>query len=373
VVPKVTWPQVLAWRMRRHYLDPVGDRPVAEVVRRLCGVQAQVASSAELAVRVRRKSSTSGEIARALRDGRLVKTWAMRGTLHLLTPEDAGVFLSLLAEGRMWERPSWERWFGITPKQMETLRVVVREALDGNVLTREELVAVVIRRRGFGHVGDAMREGWGSLLKPLAWQGDLCFGPSQGARVTFTRPEQASARWAGVPEPDDAAPIAITAYLRCHGPGTAQGFRNFVTRGRLGARRVRGWFDELRPRLAEVEVSGERAYVMPEHLEALVSTKPSRALRLVPGFDQFVMGPGTDDGHVVPATRRRDVSKQSGWISPVVLVGGVVSGTWELAGDALAVAWFKEAGAVPRTALQAEAARLGAILSRELELAVHRA
>ena len=200
MVAKVTWEQALAWRMRRHYLDPIGDRPVTEVVHRLCGIQAQVASSAELAVRVRRKTSRSGEIARALRDGRLIKTWAMRGTLHVLTPEDAGIFLSLLAAGRSWERPSWERWLGITPAQQQTLRAVVREALDGKTLTREELAAAVLRRRGFGHVGDALRESWGGLLKPLAWQGDLCFGPSQGNRVTFMRPEQASTRWAGVPD-----------------------------------------------------------------------------------------------------------------------------------------------------------------------------
>jgi hypothetical protein len=70
--PKVTWEQALAWRMRRHYLDPVGDRPVADVVRRLCGVQAQVASAAELCVRVRRKSSKAGEVARALSQGRVI-------------------------------------------------------------------------------------------------------------------------------------------------------------------------------------------------------------------------------------------------------------------------------------------------------------
>ena len=371
-VPSVTWEQVLAWRMRRHYLDPIGERPVTEVVHRLCGIQAQVASSAELAVRVRRKTSKPGEIARALRDGRLIKTWAMRGTLHLLTPEDAGVFLSLLAEGRMWERPSWVKWFRVSPAQMEGLRVVVREALDGRTLTREELVAAVIRRRGFGHVGDALREGWGSLLKPLAWQGDLCFGPSQGARVTFMRPDQASARWAGVPDPDEAAPIAIAAYLRCYGPATARTFRNFVTRGRLSARRVKGWFDELRPKLAEVEVGSDRAYVMPEDLDALVSIRPSRAVRLVPGFDQFVMGPGTDDGHVVAAKRRRAVSKQAGWIAPVVLVGGVARGTWEVAGDSLVVEWFTEGGVAPRAALRAEAARLGTIVDRDLELRVSR-
>src|SRR5436189_1577140 len=112
---KVTWRQALALRMRRHLLDPVGTMAVPGVVRRLCGVQTQVASSAELAVRVRRRTSRRGEIARALSDGRLIKTWAMRGTLHLLTPEDGGALLSLLAAGRTWERPSWERYFGLSP------------------------------------------------------------------------------------------------------------------------------------------------------------------------------------------------------------------------------------------------------------------
>jgi hypothetical protein len=366
VVTKVTWQQALAWRMQRQYLDPVTDRSTTEVVRRLCGVQSQVASFAELGVRVRRERSKAGDVARALREGRLIKTWAMRGTLHLLTPEDAGVFLSLLAAGRNWERPSWQRWFGITPRQLDALRVVVREALDGKVLTREELVAAVMARRGFGHIGDALRSGWGSLLKPLAWQGDLCFGPSQGTRVTFTHPRSASVRWAGVPGPDEAAPLAMTAYLRCYGPATVQGFANWLSRGRVGAQRLRRWFDELRPRLAEVEVGGERAYVLARDLDELMATKPTRAVRLVPGFDQFVLGPGTEDTHIIPAKRRRDVSRQAGWISPVVLVGGVVRGTWELEADTAVVAWFTEGGAVPRTALREEIERLGRILGHEL-------
>lgn len=356
--------------MRRHFLDPVGDQPVATVVRRLCGVQAQVASYAELCVRVRRKTSQPGEVARALREGRIIKTWAMRGTLHLLTPEDAGTFLSLIAAGRSWERPSWQKYFGVTPKQLDALREVVRDVLGGKALTRAELIEAVIAQRGYGHLGDALRSGWGTLLKPYAWQGDLCFGPSEGNRVTFTTPQAASSRWAGVPEPDEAAPIAIASYLRAYGPANADAFARWIGSGRIGKRRLRAWFDALGARVAEVEVGGERAFVLAEDLDELVSTKPTRALRLLPGFDQFVMGPGTDDGHVTPARRRTAVSKQSGWISPVVIAGGVARGTWGFEGDRARVTWFKEAGAVPRTALRAEVKRLSTIVDRELRLEV---
>ncbi len=55
-----------------------------------------------------------------------------------------------------------------------------------------------------------------------------------------------------------------------------------------------------------------------------------------------------------PRRRRADVSRQSGWIAPVVVAGGVVSGTWELDGDDVRVAWFREAGKPPRMKLEGE-------------------
>ena len=363
---KVSRRQALAWRMQQQLLDPVGKRPVADVVRRLCGVQTQVASSAELAVRVRRETSRPGEVARALADGRLIKTWAMRGALHLLTPEDAGAVLSLMASGRSWEKPSWERYFGMTSKRWDGLRVAVREALDGTVLTRDELIAVVTAQRGLGHLGEALRSGWGTLLKPLAWQGDLCFGPSRGSRVTFVSPEAASTRWAGVLEADVAAPIVIAAYFGAYGPATIENFRNWLSRGRIGARRIRTWFGALGDRLAQIEVDGERAYVLARDLDELAAARPTTAVRLLPAFDQYVLGPGTEDSRVVPARRRAAVSRQSGWISPVVVSGGVVCGTWEADGERVRVAWFREAGPLPRHALRAEVARLSAIVDRDL-------
>jgi hypothetical protein len=359
--------------MRRQLLDPIGRLPVEEVVRRLCGVQAQVASSADLAIRVRQRDSMPGEVARALSEGALIKTWAMRGTLHLLTPEDAGAFLSVIAAGRSWERPSWVKWFGLNPRQLEQFRDVVREVLDDRVLTREELIAEVVARPALDHIGEALRSGWGTLFKPLAWQGDLVFGPSQGNRVTFMRPEHASPRWAGIPEPDDAAPRAVIAYLSAYGPATAEHFHNWIARGRVSARQVKRWFGGLDERLAAVEVDGEPAYVLAEDVDELASTRPSSVLRLLPGFDQYVLGPGTEDPHVIPAGRRTAVSRQAGWISPVVVLGGVVTGTWVAKDGEIRVAWFREAGSVPSDALEEEAARLSAILGRYLRVSVSQA
>jgi hypothetical protein len=150
-------------------------------------------------------------------------------------------------------------------------------------------------------------------------------------------------------------------------------FGAWLSGGWFSKRKLRSMFDALDDEITAVEVDGERAFVLAEDLDELASAKPTPAVRMLGGFDQWVLGPGTADGHVTPARRRREVSKQSGWISPVVVSGGVVCGTWERDGDEVGVAWFREAGRMPRHAIQAEVARLSTILERELRPTFRRA
>ena len=117
-----------------------------------------------------------------------------------------------------------------------------------------------------------------------------------------------------------------------------------------------------------MDVAGDRAFVLTEDLDELAATRPSSAVRLLPGFDQYVLGPGTGDARVVPSAHRAEVSKQSGWIAPVVVKGGAVCGTWQLDKDKVRVAWFAESGRLPRSALRAEVARLSGILGRDLAI-----
>jgi hypothetical protein len=364
--------QVLAWRLERHFLEPIGSARLTAVVDRLCGVQAQVASSAELAIGVRRSSSTSGDVTRALRDGRLLKTWAMRGALHLVTPELGPSLLAVVASGRSWERPSWQRAFGLTTDVMDRFRDAARDLLDGRQLTREELGDEISRRKGLEHLGDGLRSGWGTLLKPLAFQGELCFGPSRGSRVTFTRPETASRRWPGLPPLDEAVPRVMSAYLGAYGPATIDRLGAWLAGGWFGTRQIRGWLEALGSDLATVHVEGTPAYALAADVDAIASAPRSNAIRLLPGFDQWVLGPGTADGVVTPKERRAEVSRQAGWISPVVIVGGVVRGTWDLRSDRVAVSWFPEGGRLPRTRLAEEVERVSTILGRDLVLEASR-
>jgi hypothetical protein len=187
-------------------------------VRRLGAVPAQAGAAAELAVGARRLRPRSGEVARALAEGQIIKTFAFRGATHLLTPEDGGAYLALRAASRMWELPSWQSFYGLTPVDWPRLRQAVREALADGPMTRDELGAAVTARPRFRHLGCAFADGTG-VLKPLAWQGDMSFGPPRDGRATFQRLDR-NPRWAGLPDLDEAGMRAVEAYFRAYGPAT---------------------------------------------------------------------------------------------------------------------------------------------------------
>ena len=64
----------------------------------LCGIQAQDASAAALAVRVRSTGLLNDDIERArVQERSVIRTWGQRGTLHLLATEDLGWLLPLPA------------------------------------------------------------------------------------------------------------------------------------------------------------------------------------------------------------------------------------------------------------------------------------
>jgi hypothetical protein len=359
----ITWAEALGWRMERHLLDPVGSESVAAVVRRLGAVLSMDESLAELAVRTRRTTSRSGELAEALARGEVIKAFAFRGSMHYLSPEEGGMYLALRAAGRQWELPSWVAYYRLGRADWPDFRAAVREALQDGPLTVTELGQAVTRRRAYRHLRPVFDEGAKTLLKPLTWQGDMSFGVPREGQHTFQRLD-GNPRWKGIPDLDDAGPRAVTAYLRTYGPATFDHIHYWLGDGlSAGRKRLDRWLLELGDRLVAVDVEGTTAYVVAADVESLAAACPSDAVRLLPGHDQWVMGSGTKDIHVIPPGQREAITRKS---NPVT-VGGVVRGIWTAKGDELTINWLD--GTHPaRKAIEAETERLGDFVGRDLRL-----
>ncbi len=86
-----------------------------------------------------------------------------------------------------------------------------------------ELADAVASRTGIPGVRELiLSSGWGSPLKPSAFRGDLCFGPSQGQNVTFVNPRAWIGAWQSI-APEMALQAIARLYLRSYGPATRKG------------------------------------------------------------------------------------------------------------------------------------------------------
>ncbi|HEY1337657.1 MAG TPA: winged helix DNA-binding domain-containing protein [Bryobacteraceae bacterium] len=373
---KTTWACAAAWRVQRQHLDrraPAGS--MLKVASRLCGLHAQLMSSAELTVWARVEGLGRQAVQRALwRDRTLVKTWAMRGTLHILPSGELPLWHAALRISPRFLKPErWKKYFGITMDDLDRLTDAIADALEGRVLTREDLVREVTRLTGMPAAAN-IAQSWGLFLRPAAFTGRLCFGPSVGQRVQFTRPDTWLAE-AGRPlgaaiDPQNAVAEIARRFLAVYGPATYHDLARWWNGG--GVATAKQWIAALGDEAAPVDLDGTQAWMLAAHVRELRDITPARSARLLPGFDQYVIAASHHAARLLPGDLRARVYRPQGWISPVLLVNGRMEGVWrhEIKGSRVEVAVepFVKTPAWVRRAAAEEAERLAAFIGGTLKL-----
>jgi len=349
--------------MRRHRL--VDRAPAADalcVVAELCGLHAQVMSSAELSLWARVEGLPREAVQEALWTTRsLVKLWAMRGTLHLLPTAELGTWLSAFG--------TYTHYGNRTP-EIDAIADAVSEALDGRLLTREELASEVGRRTGSAMLEEWVRESWGTSLKAVSFRGLICFAPSENGRVRFTTPATWVPRMGKGPDAETALREVTRRFLAAYGPTTPKHFGLWW--GGTAPTRARRMLEALGDEALALEHDGEEVWLLAGDLPEIEAASPPRAARLLPAFDPWVAASSRTDDAVVAAAHRARVYRPQGWLSPVLLVDGRMVGVWRHALKTRRVvvelAPFGRLPAWARTELESEAERLAAFFERDLAL-----
>jgi hypothetical protein len=367
-VKPLTWQQVNTWRLSQQYLSPrLPHRNFVEAAIRTCGIQAQVMSAAELAFWARTDGLTPADIESALwRERTLIKTWAMRGTLHLLAASDLPLYVAARSylDNRNW--PAYFAYFGFTSAQYEAFVAAVSEVLGDQPMTRQQLASALAEHTSEPKLGELiMSSGWGSPLKPAAFRGDLCFGPSNGQNVTFVNPS----KWVGTREsidPEQAIREIIRRYLQVYGPAKPQDFSLWWWGG-AGASIAKKLFKALEDELETVDVEGWQGYALRATLEPMNNLEPTRSIRLLPLFDAYTLALGRDIEALLPKVYKKRVYRPQGWISAVILVDGFIKGIWEYKTKrnqtTIKVDLFSTPTAAIKRGIKAEVKRLGDFLN----------
>ena len=350
---QVRW---LCLRAQRLHPKPSSTRKsVVETVNALCAVQAQYPQSATLALRPRARRLVAAQVERArLRDRSVVRTWCLRGTLHLLATRDVSWLLAL--HGPVFAATGRRRrlQLGLDDKSSVKGLEAIREILAyGKPKPRAE-IAGLLKRRGIPTEGQAVYH----LLRLAGLERLVCFGPDQDGEPTYVlfedwvtsgsqaRPEQPEAELA-------------RRYLAAHGPA---GPADLAAWSGLRKTSVRTAWNQIEDDLIEVRTETSSFSMLKSQLPWLEKTPPDDpVVNLLPAYDPYLFGYRVRE-LAVPARHAKRVHPGGGLLRPVMLVDGVARATWKTqrkkSGLVLVIEPFEKLADGIEQALEAEIADL---------------
>lgn len=297
----------------------------ADAVRWLTAMQAQDHAGVLTSVALRTEGGTRAGVEAAFNAGEIVKSWPLRGTLHLAAAEDLPWMLELTAPRVLAGAATRRAQLGLDVSTLERAGQVALDSLTGGRrLSRAQLLA----RWEEAGIATTGQRGY-HMIWYLAQTGLICFGPIEGGEPQLVLMEE----WIRRPrvlERDQALGELTLRYFSSHGPATVKDLTRWAN---LTATDVRTGLALALPRLARIEVDGVQYFMDPRTPDLLdACLRRAKGVFLLPGFDEYILGYG-DRTAVLPAEfARLIVPGGNGMFKPTVVSAGQVVGTWRHAG-----------------------------------------
>jgi len=298
---------------------------VVEVVKQVCGIQAQDASAATLAVRARSAGLVAADVEQArVWDRTIIRTWGPRGTVHLLASDDIGWLLPLLGPvfvaGDRRRREELGLDEDVCARGIHIIRTVLA---NQGPLTRAELFEQ-LANQGIHLEGQARPH----LLGRAALEGLICLGPDRGTDPTYVLlNDWLGQEHKGHPLSEDEAYAELTRrYLSAYGPATPE---DQAAWSGLPLSKIRATWLRMADQFMEIEFAGAAAWML-KTCAAWLDELPVHTpiVRLLPRFDSYLLGYQKRDLVVQPQYAKR-INAGGGIIHPTVLVDGRVVGMWK--------------------------------------------
>lgn len=330
----VTLEQLTQFYMHKQFLAS-GDREAGlrDVVNTLCGLHAQNSLTPYLSLWNRIRCFKSELLDTALhKEKSLVKTWCMRGTLHIIQSQDLLIYHNALKRmwfehhGRYMRPPEW-------PSIEQRQRVIypqISKALAEGPLTRKQLSDVTRQKLGdMAQFYQRLFSGWGGILKDTAYSGLTVCATSHGKEACFARTDLwlPNVNLNEIGEKQSKEQLLLR-YLQGYGPASLQDFSYWSG---LLAGEARATFEGARFDLAEIRVKNcaKALFVLKCDLKRLEEPNLSEesSVCLLPKFDPYLLG-HKNRARIVNSEHMKLIYRPAGDIAACLLLNGRIVGTW---------------------------------------------
>ncbi len=301
----------------------------ADAVAHMGAMQGQDLRAAAAAVALRCVPGAPS-LPHALEAGTVVRSWPMRGTLHLITPAHLPGVLALTAERQLRSDTRRREALGITEAVVDRAAALALSRIDDDGPASRSELTTAWAPLGVDQPGMAYH-----LLYTLCLRGVLVQGPPHPSRAS----EQLFVRYGSRVPPSgmgganvagDGEGLAWWAgvYARSHGPVTEGDLARWTALPKVACRRALE-AAASGGAIEEVEIGGVRHWrdpAVPGLLEEYRAE--AEAELLTPAFDELILGYADRTATLAAEHEAAVVPGRNGVFRPVAVRGGRAYGTW---------------------------------------------
>ena len=299
-----------------HLLAPVDGKTV---VRDLCGVQAQFFSNAVHAVKIRGGALETDPAG-------YIKSWTVRGTMHVFAAEDLSLFLHRDRDHFLRPRDTLETDECISRERKRYFADVIVEQIAAGAKTREALRQVCFDRGMTEREAESVFDPWGGTVRALCEAGVMAY--EAGEKKIFRLCQ------AFEPMEREAARLEMARrYFTHYGPATVKDAAYFFAAKQA---EVKSWLSRLPVTAAEY---GGRTYYSIDSGENCGYDIPECIF--LAGFDPLMLGYEKRESVYLPPEHLRKIFSLAGIVSPALLLRGNVAGKWKRTGKKVTVTPFE--------------------------------
>src|SRR3989442_2212920 len=351
----MTMSTIAVQRLQNQQLVHSKLRKPGEVVARLVVVQAQDYAGGKWSIGLRLPDSNDLRIEQAIADKTIVRTWALRGTLHFVAAADVRWLLALVAARNIARNARAYRNLELDERTLARSNAVLAKALGaGKQLNRTELLARLeqsgISTKGLRAVYMLQRASLDALIcQTVMYRNNPTYMSLDQLQPTAKRVER-----------DDAVAELAKRYFITRTPATLQ---DFIWWSGLSPVDARGGLEAIQSRLIQETIAG-RTYWLSHSVATAPTPDRLPTAYLLPGYDEYLLS-YKDRTASLDLRHAKKLGAGNGFLSPIVINGQVV-GTWRRTFKKGAVVieanLFAPLSATARRALVAAAGRYGQFL-----------
>jgi hypothetical protein len=288
----------------------------SELVSWLGAVQAQDYSGAKWSVGLRLSGTTDKNVEQALKDRKLVRTWALRGTLHFVAASDIRWLLSLLAPRIISRNTRRYKELKLDESTLSMSNNILKSALnDGKYLNRRELLDI-LKQNGISTEGQRAAY----MLQRASLEGIICQTITHMNNPLYISMEELNK--STTLERVEALAELATQYFNGHGPATLE---DFVWWSGLLKKDAREGLDNIKSILTSENISEKTYWMSPDSSENFESP----TVKLLPGFDEYLLSYRDRSASISTEQIKERLSPTNGIFSSTVIIDGQVVGTWK--------------------------------------------